>query len=128
MNKKYIYKSVINHGSFKESVSYEEKGTYHYDQGNHVVKFVSNGEKFEISYNDHHVSLKHGQSNLFLSTFEEIENNYVTQYGVMHLTTRVLKLESAENKLSLIYELVVQGEVVSTVYIMLRGQELSDEA
>ena len=25
MNKKYIYKSVINHGSFKESVSYEEK-------------------------------------------------------------------------------------------------------
>ena len=46
----------------------------------------------------------------------------------MHLTTRVLKLESAENKLSLIYELVVQGEVVSTVYIMLRGQELSDEA
>ena len=128
MNKKYIYKSVINHGSFKESVSYEEKGTYHYDQGNHVVKFVSNGEKFEISYNDYHVSLKHGQSNLFLSTVEEIENDYVTQYGVMHLTTRVLKLESAENKLSLIYELVVQGEVVSTVYIMLRGQELSDEA
>lgn len=128
MNKKYIYKSVINHGSFKESVSYEEKGTYHYEQGNHVVKFVSNGEKFEIHYNDHHVSLKHGQSNLFLSTFEEIENDYVTQYGVMHLTTRVLKLESAENKLSLIYELVVEGEVVSTVYIMLRGQELSDGA
>lgn len=126
--KKIYYRCVFDYGSHKDSISYQELGSYERENRDHLVRFHTKDGAMVLRYNDEEVYLTHDDSHLMFAVNQMIENEYKTGQGGIPLKTEVQSIDGNEDRLKFIYSLYQGENLVSHVYMMVRMEDLDEDA
>ena len=114
---KINYRSVFKYEDHNESVDYHEVGTLNTLDEGRVISFSHDGNHMEIGLYDSYISLRNGKANLKLVQDRRILNQYVTDYGIMDLTTKLVS-QDTNNGVKIKYQLYDGGTLMSEVYVL----------
>lgn len=128
MRKKIYYRCVFDYGSHKDSVHYEELGSYDRQNDYHVVRFSCKDGAMMLKYNDEEVFLTHDASHLMFAMNQMIENEYQAVQGSIPLKTSIESLDGNERRLKFVYTLYQGDQLVSHAYMMVRMEDLDEDA
>lgn len=128
MRKKIYYHCVFDYGTHKDSLSYQELGSYEQQSHDHLVRFHTKDGAMQLRYNDEEVYLTHGDSHLMFALNQMIENVYQTEQGSIPLKTEIQSLDGNEERLKFIYSLYQGDNLISHVYMMVRMENLDEDA
>ena len=128
MRKKIYYRCVFDYGSHKDSISYEELGSYDWQNDHHVIRFSTQDGVMVLKYNDEEVFLTHDASHLMFAINQLIENEYQSDQGSIPLKTEIQSLDGDEHRLKLIYMLYQGDQIVTHAYMMVRMEDLDADA
>lgn len=116
--KRIHYKSIFKTDDQSETIEYKAQGIVYIDKDTHI-QFKAEENLIDIIYNIDKVVLKHNHSILELSKDKDVWNQYQLSYGSVALKTRLILLETTQDRIKIKYELYDEVALISTVYILI---------
>lgn len=116
--KRIHYRSIFKTDDQSETIEYKAQAIVCIDKDTHI-QFKAEDNLIDIIYNIDKITLKHNDSILNLSKDKDIWNQYQLSYGSVPLKTRLLLLDTTQDKVKIKYELYDEVALISTVYILI---------
>lgn len=114
------YKSIMFNGDEKSNVDIHASGEIHERNEKTTIYFESKEKiPFEITFNEEHLKLKQGNSQLNFQLNRKILNHYQTPYGMIEMVSLLDVLQIKENCLKIKYRLFDKEECITKVYIQM---------
>lgn len=120
------YNSIFKYETHKETVKYQEIGTYEETSKGIYIRFKTKETNIEIRILKDTVWLTNGSSTLQLITGKRVKNSYPTMYGTIYIDTFMENFENTGN-IKIKYQLLDQEICISKNYILLQITEKENE-
>lgn len=116
-NVKIKYKSIFKYPEHQETLNFSGVGAVLNKDGTRII-FEDKNISFDILIKKDEVLLKNNNTSITLKKNKVVTNDYHTQYGTC-LINCMLKSVSNHGDIKIVYDLLDNGEVVCTVYIII---------
>lgn len=119
------YKAIFKYPDHKETIIYNEIGTYSAEENKISILFDTKDQHIEIHVMEDVVYLKNNNTTLKLVKDRKIGNEYQSAYGTVALQTKLVTL-SQEDTIKIKYQLFDQVELLSEVYLLITIKALEN--
>lgn len=116
--KKIKYKSIFKYPEHQETLSYEAIGSIEIGESHHI-RFKDQDILFNLTIKGDQAILKNNDNTILLMKDVITTNEYNTPYGTCMIQCKLKSIE-INTGYKIVYDIVDQDEVVSSVYIMIR--------
>lgn len=123
-----FYRSIILTQGDKQTLTYQGRGILLKKGNNYHLDFKVEEHHFHIVYGKDEVTLQNHQQVLRLHRHCLKENLYPTDFGMLKLKTKLLKLDGHQEHLHLVYELYEGLNMISKVFIKIQYTPVDEEA
>lgn len=117
------YKAIFKYPEHKETILYNELGTYTVEDGKKSIIFDTKDQHLEIHLLQETIFLQNNHTKLKLIKDKKVMNAYQSEYGTMDLITKLVTFENKE-VIKIKYQLFDQEELLNEVYILITIKKL----
>lgn len=119
------YKAIFKYPDHKETITYNEIGTFTTIEDKISILFDVEDQHLEIHIVADTVYLKNNNTTLKLIKDKKIRNEYQSAYGTMELQTKLVTFEQGET-IKIKYQLFDQMELLNEVYLLITVKKLEN--
>ncbi len=112
------YTAIFKYDTDRQKYQYQGEAWYEKKDDSVVISFVDGENKTSLRVQEQAVYLQNNASCLQLQKGVIVHNQYQTMYGAMHIDGRLETVEIGDT-IKIRYQLLDQGSLLSTVYILI---------